>query len=179
MTPTLSQYYHGHRSLVADRNRPTPVTAPTMPTIRADRVVDAPRDELFALSQDYHRRLDWDPFLRELEFLDGATDPGVDVRVRVRAHNGLAMTVRYITFDPPRRVAVTMLDGPRFFAKFAGTWRFESQDSQATRVVFQYYFQTRPVLVRPMLDPIVGRVLTRDMQKRLAELADYVDGSVS
>ena len=35
------------------------------------------------------------------------------------------MTVDYITYDPPLRVAMSMIDGPRFFDTFAGTWLFK------------------------------------------------------
>ncbi len=35
---------------------------------------------LFDLTQDCTRRLDWDPFLREVKFLGGAAGPGLGVR---------------------------------------------------------------------------------------------------
>ena len=36
-----------------------------MPTCEHSVLIDAERGELFALTQDYGRRLAWDPFLRE------------------------------------------------------------------------------------------------------------------
>ena len=43
-------------------------------------VIDAPAPVLFDLSQDYKRRLEWDPFLRSARLVDGADKPGVGVR---------------------------------------------------------------------------------------------------
>lgn len=53
--------------------------------------VMASPERLFDLSQNYPRRLTWDPFLRRAELLD-ADAPAVEVRARCVAHSGLAMT---------------------------------------------------------------------------------------
>lgn len=96
-----------------------------MPVVEREIQIDVPRDAVFALTQDYYLRLEWDPFLRDLRFLDGATAPAPGVRVWVRARTGLQMQVEYVTVDPPERVAVRMVDGPFFFQTFAGTWLFK------------------------------------------------------
>jgi len=62
-----------------------------MPVVESSGEIRAPREALFALTQDYYVRLEWDPFLRGLRFLDGATAPAPGVRVWVRAHNGLCI----------------------------------------------------------------------------------------
>jgi ribosome-associated toxin RatA of RatAB toxin-antitoxin module len=141
-----------------------------MPTVQATIDIDAPSDKLFALAQDYALRLEWDPFLREMRFRDGATEAAVGVRVWVRAKNGLSMEVRYITLNPPEQVAMTMVDGPPFFRQFSGAWLFKALSPQRTRVTFRYHFATRPRLLAPVLDPVIAKVLTRDMEKRLAGL---------
>ena len=91
-----------------------------MPVVEASIVIRAPQDSLFALAQDYGLRLEWDPFLREMQFLDGATEAAPGGRVRVRSRRGLTMTVEYTTLQPPDRVAVKMVEGPFFFARFGG-----------------------------------------------------------
>jgi ribosome-associated toxin RatA of RatAB toxin-antitoxin module len=141
-----------------------------MPTVQTSIEIDAPSDKLFALAQDYGLRLEWDPFLREMQFQDGATEAAVGVRVRVRAKNGLSMEVRYITLKPPEQVAMTMVEGPPFFRQFSGAWLFKALSPRRTRVTFRYHFATRPALLGPVLDPVIGKVLMRDMEKRLAGL---------
>jgi Polyketide cyclase / dehydrase and lipid transport len=86
--------------------------------------IAAPAADLFTLSQDYERRLRWDPFLREARLLDGAQGAAVGVRAWCVAHNGLGMETTYISFQPPTVVAVKMTRGPRIISAFAGSWRF-------------------------------------------------------
>lgn len=149
-----------------------------MPIVESSILIEAPREEIFALAQDYYLRLEWDPFLREMRFLDGAKEATVGVRVAVRAWNRMSMEVRYVTLDPPETVAVVMTKGPFFFESFAGSWRFKEDASGATEVIFRYHFATRWRALRPLLDSIIHRVFTRDIRKRLEGLKCAVDGGM-
>jgi ribosome-associated toxin RatA of RatAB toxin-antitoxin module len=147
-----------------------------MPTIHSTIVIAAPPDPLFRLSQDYGLRLSWDPFIRELRFLDGAVEPAVGVQVWVRAKNGLTMTVRYITVNRPSHVAMTMVKGSLLFRRFSGAWKFRELDGgKGSEVVFSYNFETRPALLRALMTPIARRVLQHDMDERLAALKRTVE----
>lgn len=146
-----------------------------MPTISAELEIDAPQAALFALTQDYGLRLRWDPFVREIVYRDGATGTAVGVRVWVRARNGLTMEVEYITVKPPEQVAMKMVDGPWLFRQFSGAWLFRQVTPTRTRVIFRYNFATRPALLAPAADPVVARVLTRDMRQRLQGLKTSVE----
>jgi ribosome-associated toxin RatA of RatAB toxin-antitoxin module len=141
-----------------------------MPVVQEYIEIDAPADRLFALAQDYGLRLEWDPFLREMKFRDGATEAAVGVRVWVRAKNGLAMEVRYVTVNPPEQVAMTMVEGPWIFRQFSGTWLFREISPARTKVIFRYNFSTRPRALSPIVDVAVKRVLARDMAARLRGL---------
>lgn len=145
-----------------------------MPKVSSSVLVSAPREAVFRLTQDYHLRKAWDPFVREMRFLDGAVAPEVGVRVWVRARNGLAMTVEYVSFRPPKVVAVRMTDGPAFLRVFGGVWRFEDVAGSATRVTFEYGFRTRWRWLRPVLDRAVGWVFGRDVRARLKALRQAV-----
>jgi ribosome-associated toxin RatA of RatAB toxin-antitoxin module len=141
-----------------------------MPTIETTIEIEAPDEVVFDLSQDYRLRLDWDPFVRALRFENGAAAAAVGVRTWVRAKNGLSMTVEYVTFDRPRRVAMRMISRSVLFERFAGTWVFERVSPARTRVTFRYGFETRWRVLRSLLDPLIVRRLTRDMRARLAGL---------
>ncbi|AUX43221.1 polyketide cyclase [Sorangium cellulosum] len=141
-----------------------------MPTIQSTAEIDAPADDLFALTQDYGLRLEWDPFVRELRYCDGATEPAVGVRVWVRAKNGLSMEVRYITMNPPEQVAIALVEGPPIFRQFSGAWLFKALSARRTRVTFRYNFAARPRILAPVLEPVMTAVLRRDIEKRLAGL---------
>ena len=49
-------------------------------TFEQNIVVGAGPRELFVLTQDYARRLEWDTFLKSAKLMDGAPTAGVGVR---------------------------------------------------------------------------------------------------
>ena len=125
--------------------------------------------DLFTLTQDYDRRLDWDPFLRSAVLVGGAA-PGVGARAYCVARSGLGMETEYVSFSPPRVAAVRMTRGPRVLAAFAGAWRFDSIGPGRTRVTFRYNLRSRPLWLSWALTPILGWVFARDTRRRLAAL---------
>jgi hypothetical protein len=138
-------------------------------------VIAASAGELFALTQDYTRRLEWDPFLKSAELLNGAPAPGVGVRAYCVAHSGLGMETEYVSFNPPRACAVKMTRGPRLLSSFAGSWRFEEVAPGRTRVGFRYHLRARPSWLSWLLTPILGWVFARDTRKRLVALKAAVE----
>jgi hypothetical protein len=145
-------------------------------TFEQSILIGASPGELFALTQDYTRRLEWDPFLRSAELLNGARAPGVGVRAYCVARSGLGMETEYVSFNPPRTAAVKMTRGPRVIARFAGSWRFDTVAAGQTRVRFCYNLSGRPKWLSWLLTPILARVFARDTRKRLAALKAAVEG---
>jgi ribosome-associated toxin RatA of RatAB toxin-antitoxin module len=137
--------------------------------------IDAPAHELFCLTQDYARRLEWDPFLKSAELVGGATTAAVGVRAYCVAHNGLAMETEYVSFHPPRATAVKMTRGPWLIDTFAGSWRFEEVSPGRTRVGFRYNLRARPAWLSWLLTPVVGWVFAQDTRKRLLALRRAVE----
>jgi ribosome-associated toxin RatA of RatAB toxin-antitoxin module len=140
-----------------------------MQTVQDRILIHASADELFDLAQDYDLRLKWDPFLRDMRFLDGAQTAAVGVKVWVKAWTGLTMTVEYISLDRPRLVAMKMLRGPWFIRTFAGTWRFIPCGA-GTEVVFHYAYQARWRWLTWLIGPISRLIFRRDIRARLRGL---------
>ncbi len=141
--------------------------APGARTIERAIEIDAPATWLFDLTQDYNRRLDWDPYLVKAE-LHG-DQAGVGVRAWcVSRYPRWGMETEYVTYDRPKVVAIKMTKGPRMLAMFAGSWRFADRGG-ATRVTFRYRFETRSAL----LAPLTARVFAWDIGRRLAGLRAY------
>jgi ribosome-associated toxin RatA of RatAB toxin-antitoxin module len=132
--------------------------------VRLSIDVQATPEPLFAMSQDYAHRLDWDPFLKEASLVGGADRPGVGVRAWCVARSGFGMETRYLTFRPPSSCAVEMTRGPWFLRSFAGSWRFVSIGSGQTRVEFTYDVVGRPRLLTGLL----AWVFRRDTAARLS-----------
>lgn len=133
-------------------------------------LINAPAESLFRLTQDYSRRLEWDPFLRSADLIDGATSAGVGVRALCVAHSGLGMETEYVSFNPPRACAVKMTAGPRILRRFVGSWRFEETTPGQTKVDFTYTLEAKPWWLSWLLTPILALVFARDTRKRLAAL---------
>ena len=126
---------------------------------------------LFDLTQDYGRRLDWDPFLKEARLVGGVTAPGVGVRAWCVARNGLGMETRYVSFNPPGACAVEMTRGPWCFRSFSGSWRFQPVGPGRTMVAFAYHLVGRP----RWISPVLRRVFAHETQKRLDALKRFVE----
>jgi ribosome-associated toxin RatA of RatAB toxin-antitoxin module len=133
--------------------------------------VAAEPDVLFALSHDYSRRLDWDPFLREARLVGGAETPGLGVRAWCVARNGLGMETRYVSFNPPGACAVEMTRGPWFFRSFSGSWRFDRIGPDRTRVTLTYSLVGRP----RFLTGLLRFVFAGDTRRRLEALKRFVE----
>jgi ribosome-associated toxin RatA of RatAB toxin-antitoxin module len=137
-------------------------------------VINASPAELFRLSQDYDRRLDWDPFLRSASLVN-ASEAGVGVRAVCVARSGWAMETEYVSFNPPRATAVKMTRGPWFLSSFAGSWRFEEIEPGRSRVGFRYSLEAWPRVLSWLLNPILARSFARDTRARLRALKDAVE----
>jgi ribosome-associated toxin RatA of RatAB toxin-antitoxin module len=144
-------------------------------TFEQSILIAASPEALFALTQDYTRRLEWDPFLKSAELVGGSKVPGVGVRAYCVAHSGLGMETEYVSFNPPRTTAVKMTRGPWIISSFAGSWRFEEITPGKTRVRFSYHLIARPKWLSWLLTPILGQVFARDTRRRLAALKIAVE----
>jgi len=137
--------------------------------------IRASPDELFGLSQDYARRLEWDPFLKSAELCDGAKEAGLGVKAWCVAHNGLGMETEYVSFHPPRACAVKMTRGPWILESFAGSWRFEDVSPGETLVGFRYSLKARPAWLSWLITPVLAWRFGRDARQRLAALKAAVE----
>src|SRR5215510_12372824 len=122
-----------------------------MPTFEQSIVIRAPRAALFDLTQDYDRRLEWDPFLSEARLVGGARVAGVGARAWCAAYGFMGMETEYVSFRRPDLVAVRMTRGPTLLASFAVSWRFAELSEDQTRVTFRYHLKARPRMLDRLL----------------------------
>ena len=134
-------------------------------------VVDAAPEVVFALTQDYSARLKWDPFLRQAVLLNGATEPGVGVRAWCVARSGIGMETEYVSFTPPRIVAVKMTRGPKILETFGGAWEFTPTDDSRTKVTFRYQLRARPRWLAWLIEPLARWWFSRETRLRVVALA--------
>lgn len=137
-------------------------------------VVRGSPDEVFALTQNYERRLSWDPFLTSAVLLDGATVPGVGVRAWCVGRHGIGMETEYVSFNPPRVAAVKMTRGPKLLASFAGAWEFEPAPGGETTVTFRYNLRARPRWLAWALEPLARIWFARETRLRVVALREML-----
>jgi len=145
-----------------------------MPKITIEETIHSSPEALFGITQDYTKRLTWDPFLKIAELINNKV-PGEGVKAWCVDKNGIGMETEYVSFKYPHVAAVKMTLGPKILEKFSATWRFESIDSQRTRVVFHYYFKLRPLIVRWLFSFFVFLLLQKEMRQRLTALKTFVE----
>ncbi|GAA3928224.1 type II toxin-antitoxin system RatA family toxin [Luteimonas lutimaris] len=135
--------------------------------ITSSAVVARPANDLFALSQDYRRRLEWDTYLSEAFLVGQADSAAVGVESYCKSRSGAVMVSTYISYSPPTHAAVEMVSGPRILRRFSGTWRFRQLGPAASEVKFIYNFELRPRLIAWAFQPLVGALYRRSMDRRL------------
>lgn len=143
--------------------------------LRARRLVEAPLEDVWALTADIPRTPEWVVFSKEIrECSQDVAGLGVSYTDRVRSVGPLTTVThwRIVEFDPPkRRVHVGKVP---FVSRFAVTIEMSSIGARATCVDYTYRY--RPAL-RP-LGSIISRLTTHatriGMQRSLDRLAALV-----
>ena len=131
---------------------------------------------------DYGRRLEWDSMLSQARLLDGATAATVGVRSRcVGTWKGafLVLETEYIQFERGRVAAVTLTNRPMFFDRFAATIRHDAIGEARSRTTYIYSFRARPRFLAPLLEPIMRRMLGREVHARLRSLRAFVEDGMT
>ncbi|WP_210488823.1 type II toxin-antitoxin system RatA family toxin [Rufibacter aurantiacus] len=147
-----------------------------MPTLEGSVLVKGALEELFWFSQDYDQRLLWDKYLGVARLEHGATQAAKGVEAYCESRKGIGMTVRYISFHPPKQVAMEMTKGPWLFRKFSGSWRFKPESKELTRVYFRYNFQVK--FGAFILNPCINWLLRADIKNRLNYFKHAVESGV-
>ena len=141
-----------------------------MPQVVAQQWVPVPPEVAFAVSQTTGEvRLRWDRFIRSQRLID-ATSPGKGVRTATHSRLGPRMVSRYVSYQPPRSVGMTMVTGPWFFATFGGGWRFVPQTRdgvEGTMATWKYTYTIRPSWLRSVAEPIGQWLLGREIRSRI------------
>ena len=77
------------------------------------------------------------------------------------------MVSRYVSFQPPRVAAVSMIEGSRVLASFSGGMEIPADAPTYCGVTFTYNFRTSPIWLRWAMEPIAGLWYQRQTRARL------------
>jgi len=148
-----------------------------MPKLTVKETIPAGCNEVFRIVHDYGSRLEWDTLL-QAAYLEGAehADVGVvAVCVGKTVLMGIEMRTAYVSFQPGKVAAVKLSDPAPFFDSFAASIRHFDLGSGSSQIVYELTYKAKPALFRPMLHPIMSRMLEWETRKRLRSLKRYVE----
>ena len=148
-----------------------------MKRIKEDIEVCMAQEELFDLTQDYSRRLEWDPYLKEGYLLSGAEEADIGVESFCKNNSGSIMISKYISYNRPKTAAVTMTKGPAILKCFSGAWNIKKISDKRSLLVFTYNFELKYGLLGKLLLPITSFLFARDMRKRLLAIREFVEAN--
>ncbi|WP_415891952.1 type II toxin-antitoxin system RatA family toxin [Neptuniibacter sp. PT8_73] len=144
-----------------------------MPSIDHSIDIAIPIDELYAITQDYDIRYEWDPFPEHIEMMDGATEIVIGTQVKVVAKSGLEMIVEFVQVKPPHVAAIRMIKGPIILRTFAGSWLLKSLSDDTTRVTFKYSLKSKKWASPWITDKFLSWYFGSKVKARLNGLATY------
>ncbi|HVL94451.1 MAG TPA: SRPBCC family protein [Solirubrobacteraceae bacterium] len=129
--------------------------------------IQRPPAEVFAFVTDPQRLPEWQPLVVEVEVLGGGPLREGSVVREVRRLRGrrLEQTVEVAAYDPPRRFAMKILDGP---VPVDGDLTFSEAGGGGTRVRLHAH-GSAPRRLR-LLEPLLKPVMAREMRKQYARL---------
>lgn len=137
-------------------------------------VIDAPAEVIYDLVSDLPRMGEWSPECQRVEWLDGASGPGVGARFVGHNEGGPARLVKWsrrgrvLAADRGREFAFVTEEGGRESTEW--TYRFEATGG-GTRVTESYEVKWIPVWARIVDVPTNrARELREGMDRTLAQL---------
>ena len=145
-----------------------------VPRVSSSRLIAASPETLWDLMSSIELRPQWDLSVSQFD----RSGPGHDlanIRLRYRAPliAGLFWEWEgaYVTYRPPRRTAVQMLNGSRLrpFKRLAGSWILKAERG-GTHLELVVLFESRLPFVARLMSPFIRRVLERSLV-RLEKLA--------
>lgn len=148
-----------------------------MPKLTVNETIPAGCHEVFRIVHEYGRRLEWDTLLQAayLEGADKANVGVVAVCVGKTALMGIEMRTVYVSFQPGKVAAVKLSSPTPFFDSFAASIRHFRIDDTSSEIVYELNYKAKPALLRPLLHPIMSRMLRWETRKRLRSLKTYVE----
>lgn len=140
--------------------------------------VSASCDVVFDVLHDYEIRLRWDTMLSDARLVGSATQAAKGVRslcVGTWRSAYLPMETEYITFLPGKVAAVRLTNHPPLFDRFAAAIHHTALATGGSRVTYTYSFRARPRRLAKFIEPVIARMLAREVRARLIALREFVD----
>lgn len=140
-------------------------------------LMPAPAGVVFDAFHYHEWRLHWDSLVSRTRVQDGSPCPSVGA-VSNNTGGGLlralSMATRFVTYDPPRLAAATMVGTSFPFSRWAASMRHVDLGDDRSLLIYTYTFAVAPTALAWFLEPVVDRVFLKATEKRFNRLQTFL-----
>jgi hypothetical protein len=144
---------------------------------RLEFLMPASEAIVFDAFHHHHWRLRWDSLVSATRVLGGSPCPfvgAVTENTGAGALRGLSMRTQFVSYEPPRVAAATMLGRSFPFTRWAASMRHRRTASNQSLLIYTYSFATGPRVLRWALEPIVKAIFDRQTRRRFTRLQEFL-----
>lgn len=131
----------------------------------------------FEAFHNHEKRLIWDTLLSVAYVEGGGTHPHVGA-ITTNLGRGwkklLGMRTQFVSYDPPRIAAATIIAPTGLFAFWGASMRHRDLGHGASELIYTFNIKLRPQLLGRILDPFVAKVFELETRRRFAAMAAYL-----
>lgn len=84
------------------------------------------------------------------------------------------MRTQFVSYEPPRVAAATMLGRSFPFTRWAASMRHRSTAPNQSVLIYTYSFEVGPAALRWLAEPIVKGIFVWQTRRRFARLRDFL-----
>jgi hypothetical protein len=132
---------------------------------------------VFDAFHHHHWRMRWDSLVGTTHVLGGAPCPfvgAVTENAGAGALRALSMRTQFLSYEPPRVAAATMLGRSFPFTRWAASMRHRATAPNQSLLIYTYSFEVGPAALRWVLEPIVKTIFDWQTRRRFARLQNFL-----
>ena len=144
-------------------------------TISEQKIIFIDIDWLFNFTQNIDERLKWDKQTTEIGFINDNTALEEGTGVFTKSKEGLHMETEYLSFYPPNKIAIKMINNSNLFKNFVGVWTYKSEQKKQTILQITYQFNLQ--FPYTLITHLVKKKIRSNIIKKLNGLKNYINES--
>lgn len=138
----------------------------------------APAAAAFEAFHNHRTRLRWDTLLSKAEVEGGGTYPyvgAVTLNVGRGALHGPGMRTRFVSYEPPRLAAATIVAPTGLFEYWGASMRHRDLPDGTSELIYTFNLKLRPRLLGMLLDPLAAGIFAYETRRRFAAMAAWLE----
>ncbi len=142
----------------------------------------APAAVVFDAFHYHHWKHQWDSLVSDTVVESDAPCPSIGATSTNKGRGllaPLAMTTKFVSYEPPLIAAATMVGKSFPFDRWAASMRHVDKGDGGSTLVYTYTLEVPPSPYRWLLEPIVDLIFLRATRKRFARLSKFLKSNTA